>query len=183
MQLIFFCVSVLKEKPVKWTPQSPRASFCTLQPNRAFPASTHSVTHGAEIKKTQNKSSAEETQCGQTADYNQLTLLKTTDQHLIIMVVTILSTEPWSSLHSQKLPLFLSIHLEATKPDQSQNGGPHFLVHLTHQIKVINEEESRQEKEQRRDDTERKCCWMVLISLTSQQHNNNKIRHFNTFDW
>ena len=53
------------------------------------------------------------------------------------MVVTILSTKPWSSLDSQKHPLFLSIHLEATKPDHSQNGGPHFLVHLTHQIKEM----------------------------------------------
>lgn len=53
-----------------------------------------------------------------------------------IIASTIVSTEPRGSLHSQKLPLVLCIHLETMKPDQSQNGGPHFTAGLIPQIKI-----------------------------------------------
>ncbi|KAF3693471.1 hypothetical protein EXN66_Car009147 [Channa argus] len=51
MEEIVFYVPALKEKLLQRKLQRPRVSFCTWQPNSAFPASTHSVTHGAEKKK------------------------------------------------------------------------------------------------------------------------------------
>ena len=43
-------------------PHSPRASFCTLQPNRVFPASMHSLRFGTKNKK-QKQTQTVSTEC------------------------------------------------------------------------------------------------------------------------
>lgn len=105
--------------------QMPSVSLGTRHPNKALAASTHSSAPGA---RRENESAVR----GRGPTGSNLGVQKGELLSGAPPPFTLLSAEPRRRLQSQKLPLVSGLRLEPVKPDESQDGGPHFPARLIH---------------------------------------------------